>query len=471
MRPLFSRASAKDPDDLRRPDGAGSAAADGQPACLRPGGPPAGKVSKASLSGLRAAAASLATAAVLLTAGSAHAIGEAAPLDINRFHPAPGNSKILTVDLAQVGPHLQIVPQLFLHYARRPLVYTLGSVPQADLVKNRLTTDVSISLALWRHLQIALALPVTLYQNGEVPDDGFLPPQQAGSHTLPTTIASIGQEDLRLLIKGVFYNSKPATAESATFGIGAIGDLTFPTGNADSYLGSKLPTFQLRLAAHITWRRLTAALNFGGTFGTNESLYNVHSGSGLVFGVGAQLELFRARTMPFYLLTEVFGFSAAEAAETLGLSVAAVNSALQRARAALAERTPEDVPAPAGAEQELVERYVSAFERYDTEALAALMQKEVVMSMPPYTLWLQGPDAVGTWMRGRGLGCRGSRLVRTRACGAPAFAQYRASGDGGHHAWALNTLELSAGRIARLTFFLDVETLFPAFGLPLRLLA
>ena len=171
------------------------------------------------------------------------------------------------------------------------------------------------------------------------------------------------------------------------------------------------------------------------------------------------------------LLTEVFGFSAAEAAETLGLSVAAVNSALQRARAALAERTPEDVPAPAGAEQELVERYVSAFERYDTEALAALMQKEVVMSMPPYTLWLQGPDAVGTWMRGRGLGCRGSRLVRTRACGAPAFAQYRASGDGGHHAWALNTLELSAGRIARLTFFLDVETLFPAFGLPLRLLA
>ncbi|MFO0579121.1 MAG: sigma-70 family RNA polymerase sigma factor [Polyangia bacterium] len=169
------------------------------------------------------------------------------------------------------------------------------------------------------------------------------------------------------------------------------------------------------------------------------------------------------------LLTEVFGFSAAEAAETLGLSVAAVNSALQRARATLAERSPEDVPAPAGAEEELVERYVAAFERYDTEALAALMQKDVVMSMPPYTLWLQGPESVGTWMRGRGLGCRGSRLVITRACGAPAFAQYRSSGDGGYHAWAINTLELSAGRIARLTFFLDVETLFPAFGLPLQL--
>ena len=229
MRPLFFPASAKDPDDLRRPDGDGPAAdaAGGEPAGPRPGGrPPAGRLSR---SGRRAAAASLAAAAVLFSVGSAHAIGEAAPLDINRFHPAPGNSKILTVDLAQVGPHLQLVPQLFLHYARRPLVYTLGSVPQADLVKNRLTTDVSISLALWRHLQIALALPVTLYQNGEVPEDGFLPPQQPGSHTLPTTIASIGQEDLRLLIKGVFYNSKPATAESATFGIGAIGDLTFPT--------------------------------------------------------------------------------------------------------------------------------------------------------------------------------------------------------------------------------------------------
>jgi RNA polymerase sigma-70 factor (ECF subfamily) len=171
------------------------------------------------------------------------------------------------------------------------------------------------------------------------------------------------------------------------------------------------------------------------------------------------------------LLTEVFGFSAAEVAETLGLSVPSVNSALQRARAALAERTPEDVPAPVGAEEELVERYVTAFERYDTEALAALMHQDVVMSMPPHTLWLQGPRTIGTWMRGRGIGCRGSRLVATRACGAPAFAQYRASSDGsgGYHAWALNTLELSAGRIARLTFFLDVETLFPAFGFPLRL--
>lgn len=291
MRPLFDRASAPEPDDLSRPAEAGPAAA----ARRRAG------------SGLRTVAASLAAAAALFTVGSAHAIGEGAPLDINRFHPAPGNSKILTVDLAEVGPHLQLVPQLFLHYARRPLVYTLGSTPKADLVQNRLTTDVSISLALWRHLQIALALPVTLYQNGEIPDEGFLPPQEPGSHSLPTNIASIGQEDLRLLIKGVFYNSKPATAESPTFGIGAIGDLTFPTGNADSYLGSKLPTFQLRLAAHITWRRLTAALNFGGTFGTSESLYNIHSGSGLVFGVGAQLELFRVRTMPFYLLSEVFG--------------------------------------------------------------------------------------------------------------------------------------------------------------------
>jgi RNA polymerase sigma-70 factor (ECF subfamily) len=169
------------------------------------------------------------------------------------------------------------------------------------------------------------------------------------------------------------------------------------------------------------------------------------------------------------LLTEVFGFSAAEVAETLGTSVPSVNSALQRARATLESRSPDETPPPAGAEQELVERYLAAFERYDTDALTALMQKDVVMSMPPYTLWLRGHASIGAWLRGRGLGCRGSRLIGTRACGAPAFGQYRAAPDGGYRAWALNVLELSGDRIARTTFFLDVEGLFPAFGLPLVL--
>ncbi len=171
------------------------------------------------------------------------------------------------------------------------------------------------------------------------------------------------------------------------------------------------------------------------------------------------------------LLTEVVGLSAAKVAESLETSVASVNSALQRARVTLAARKVDDAPTLPDEEGELVERYVAAFERYDMNALAALLREDAIMSMPPYTLWLRGHAAIRAWLAGRGIGCRGSRLVPTRACGAPAFAQYRAAPEGGHRAWALNVLELSGGRVARTTFFLDVEALFPAFGLPLDLSA
>ena len=170
------------------------------------------------------------------------------------------------------------------------------------------------------------------------------------------------------------------------------------------------------------------------------------------------------------LLTEVVGLSAEEAAESLDTSVASINSALQRARATLATRPlDEHLHTLPEAKAALVEKYVAAFERYDVAALTALLHEDAVMSMPPYTLWLRGHDAIGGWLVGRGAGCRGSRLVPTSACGAPAFAQYRAVPEGGYRAWAINVLELSAGRIARTTFFLDTEVLFPAFGLPLEL--
>jgi RNA polymerase sigma-70 factor (ECF subfamily) len=86
--------------------------------------------------------------------------------------------------------------------------------------------------------------------------------------------------------------------------------------------------------------------------------------------------------------------------------------------------------------------------------------------MPPYTLWLQGPDAIKAWLLGRGCGCRGSRLVTTTANGVPAFAQYRPASGGGHTPWSLTVLELSGDRIAHWNAFLDTETLFPLFGLP-----
>jgi RNA polymerase sigma-70 factor (ECF subfamily) len=170
------------------------------------------------------------------------------------------------------------------------------------------------------------------------------------------------------------------------------------------------------------------------------------------------------------LLTDVLGWSAAEVAESLDTSVAAVNSALQRARATLATRDLGDASSSlSDAEAGLLDRYVAAFERYDVDALTALLHEDATLSMPPYTLWLRGHDAIRAWLLGRGSGCRGSRLIPTAACGSPAFGQYRPAAQGGHEAWGLIVLELAGDRISGWTSFLDTETVFPRFGLPLEL--
>ncbi len=167
------------------------------------------------------------------------------------------------------------------------------------------------------------------------------------------------------------------------------------------------------------------------------------------------------------LLTEVLGFSAAQTAELLELSVPAVNSALQRARETLATREINPLSAPLSASQQtLVSRYIAAFESYDTGALTALMREDVTMSMPPFTLWLQGPAAVQGWFLGRGAACRGSRLVPTTAVGGPSFGQYHPLPDGSYKPWALIVLTLTGDQVSDMVFFLDTERLFPLFGLP-----
>jgi RNA polymerase sigma-70 factor, ECF subfamily len=169
------------------------------------------------------------------------------------------------------------------------------------------------------------------------------------------------------------------------------------------------------------------------------------------------------------LLMEVLEYSAAEVAEMLETSVASVNSALQRARATVARDNEVEPGELSEAQQEMLNRYVAAFEQYDVDGLAALMRDDVTFCMPPYSLWLQRPAEIRTWMLGLGSGCRGSRLVPTAACGWPAFAQYRPNPEGGDKAWALIVLELCGDRIVGVNSFLDTEALFPRFGLPLIL--
>ena len=184
----------------------------------------------------------------------------------------------------------------------------------------------------------------------------------------------------------------------------------------------------------------------------------------------AALQRLPPRQRAALLLTEVLGWSAAETAECLETSVAAVNSALQRARGSLDQAPPQpETTALSEAQARLLDRYVAAFERYDVDALVALLLEDATLSMPPYSLWLRGAGAIAAWLRGRGCGCNGSRLLPTAACGLPAFAQYRPDPGGGHSAWALIVLELEGDRVASWNSFLDTERLFPLFGLPAHL--
>ncbi|HVH23587.1 MAG TPA: sigma-70 family RNA polymerase sigma factor [Pseudonocardia sp.] len=186
----------------------------------------------------------------------------------------------------------------------------------------------------------------------------------------------------------------------------------------------------------------------------------------------AALQHLPARQRAVLILREVLQWKAAEVAQLLETSVASVNSALQRARATLAENTDtavRPVDELDEEQQQLLDKYAAAFERYDVAEMVTLLHDDAVLSMPPYELWLRGPENIVGWWLGPGLGCKGSKLIPLMANGLPAFAQYRPDPGGGYAGWALQVLEISEGRFSFFNSFLDTEALFPLFGLPQRL--
>jgi RNA polymerase sigma-70 factor (ECF subfamily) len=185
----------------------------------------------------------------------------------------------------------------------------------------------------------------------------------------------------------------------------------------------------------------------------------------------AALQHLPAKQRAVLILCEVLRWKATEVAELLETSVASVNSALQRARATLETADVANAGPLDPDDEALLARYVDAFQRYDIDALTALIQEDATQSMPPFDLWLRGREDILTWWFGPGIGCKGSRVVPTVAAnGLPAFGQYKPADSGeGYVPWALQVLEISGGRVAEFTFFLDTETLFPLFGLPLEL--
>jgi RNA polymerase sigma-70 factor (ECF subfamily) len=186
----------------------------------------------------------------------------------------------------------------------------------------------------------------------------------------------------------------------------------------------------------------------------------------------AALQHLPPRQRAVLILREVLRWKATEVAELLDTTVASVNSALQRARSALANSdvgATDSSPPMDDEQRKLVARYVDAFERYDMDSLTALLHEDASWSMPPYELWLRTHADIRKWCLGPGIGCRGSRLVPTVANGSPAFGQYKPAPSGGHEPWSLQVLEVSGDRIGGISFFLDTARWFPLFRLPPRL--
>lgn len=169
------------------------------------------------------------------------------------------------------------------------------------------------------------------------------------------------------------------------------------------------------------------------------------------------------------VLRDVLGWQAGEVAEILETSTAAVNSALQRARARLAEAGPvlDELGEPTErAVRDALDRYMSAFEHADADELAQLLRADVKLEMPPIPTWFTGRDAVRGFLARIVLHTPDQwRLAHTRANGAPAFAMYKRAPDGSFQAHGLDVLSLIGGRISRIVAFND-PTLVAKFGLP-----
>jgi RNA polymerase sigma-70 factor (ECF subfamily) len=191
----------------------------------------------------------------------------------------------------------------------------------------------------------------------------------------------------------------------------------------------------------------------------------------------AALQHLPARQRAVLILREVLGFTAKEVSESLGTTVASVNSALQRARRALDERLPEESQQATirslGDEQvrEIVESFVDAFERGDVPAIVALLAEDATFTMPPHTTWYRGREAIAdSWLMPAGPPPR-LRYLPTRANGQLALATYRLDGARNRFiAIALDVLTLRGEQIADVTAFRTPE-LFPRFGLPQELAA
>jgi RNA polymerase sigma-70 factor (ECF subfamily) len=170
------------------------------------------------------------------------------------------------------------------------------------------------------------------------------------------------------------------------------------------------------------------------------------------------------------MLCDVLGWASAEAGKLLGSSTASINSALQRARETLSQRYSDRRPPlesqPTPAQQELLGRYLQAWEGHDVDGFVAVLKADASAVMPPWLQWFAGREDIGTFFAAAWKTCAGLHLVPTSANGQPAFAIYEFSAaDKRWNAHSIHVLTLENDAISAITLFLD-PNLFHDFGLP-----
>jgi RNA polymerase sigma-70 factor (ECF subfamily) len=194
-------------------------------------------------------------------------------------------------------------------------------------------------------------------------------------------------------------------------------------------------------------------------FAAPEARYEQREGVELAFI--AALQHLPATQRAVLILREVLGFSAREVAETLDTTTASVNSALQRARASVDERTPEQTQQATmralgdDAMREIVDNYVAAWERDDVEAVVSMLAEDAAFAMPPLASWYRGTEEIATFLAGWPLsGTWRWKHIATTANGQPALAYYAWDEDAQTHLpFALNVLTLRGDKISDVTAF------------------
>lgn len=179
----------------------------------------------------------------------------------------------------------------------------------------------------------------------------------------------------------------------------------------------------------------------------------------------AALQLLPPRQRAVLVLRDVLGWSAAEVAALLEVSVVAVNSALQRARARLPADTDALAPPTEERQRHLLERYVAAFQNADVDELVAVLTEDAQFEMPPFLTWFAGNVAIGTFLGPRMRAFGATLVIPTSANGQPAVALYPATADGQHRLHALHVLTLASAGVGRVVAFMDIDAL-RRFDLP-----